>query len=105
MKKIGIMMMVVLVAGGLVFADSAMAERIGKRQVNQQTRICRGIQSGELSRPEVRTLEREQRRIQRHKRLAWSDGTLTRKERVCLEKQQDRATRHIWREKHNNRER
>ena len=105
MKKIGIMMMVALVTGGLIFADSAMAGKIGKRQFNQQQRICRGIQSGELSRPEVRSLEREQRRIQRHKRLAWRDGTLTGKERICLEKQQDRATRHIWRKKHNNSER
>jgi hypothetical protein len=105
MKKIGIMMIVVLVTGGLIFADSAMAGKAGKRQFNQQKRICRGIQSGELSRPEVCPLEREQQRIQRHKRLAWSDGTLTRKERICLEKQQDRASRHIWRTKHNNRER
>ncbi len=105
MKKIGIMMMVVLVTGGLIFADSAMAGKVGKRQFNQQKRICRGIQSGELTRYEGCTLEREQRRIQRYKRLAWSDGTLTRKERICLEKQQDRANRHIWRKKHNNRER
>ncbi|MEA3470269.1 MAG: hypothetical protein U9R24_00965 [Thermodesulfobacteriota bacterium] len=101
MKKIGIMMIVALVTGGLVFADSAMAGRIGKRQFNQQKRICQGIKSGELSRPEVRTLERKQRRIQRHKRIAWSDGTLTRKERICLDKHQDSASRRIGRMKNN----
>lgn len=105
MRKIGIIIIVALVTGGLVFADSALAGRIEKRQFNQQKRICQGIRSGELCRPEVRALEREQHRIQRHKQYAWSDDRLTRKERMCLERQQDRADRHIWKGKHNNRER
>ena len=99
MKKTSIVVAAVILLGGLVFADSAMAGRIGKRQFNQQKRI---IRSGELSRPEVCTLEREQRWIQRHKRIAWRDGTLTRRERICLRNQQDWASRRIGRMKNNN---
>lgn len=96
----------VTAAASMFFATTAFAvERPGKRQVRQQTRIHQGVKSGEVTKKEYRHLERQQTRIQRSKRQAWSDGQLTAKERVRLERQQDKASRHIYRAKHNDADR
>ena len=89
----------------LALCDMAFAGRVARRQVRQQQRIHQGVQSGELTCKEIRRLEREQLRIQRAKRRAWSDGQLTPRERVHLEFMQDRASTHIYRLKHNDFER
>jgi hypothetical protein len=100
MKKFGIVMMT-LMFFGLISVEAAMAGRVGNRQIRQQKRIHQGIHSGELTGREVRALQREQRHVQRSKRRAWSDGELTPGERIRLEHKQDRASRHIYRFKHN----
>ena len=102
MKKPGIMLVVLVVITGFVCIDVALAGGVGKRQVRQQERILQGIERGELTRAEARSLEHEQRHIQRQKSRAWSDGELTRQERLHLEREQDHASRHIYRAKHNN---
>ncbi|MDJ0720700.1 MAG: hypothetical protein QNJ04_03680 [Desulfobacterales bacterium] len=101
MKRLAIVMVAMVFA--LVTADAAMAGRAKNRQVNQQKRIHQGVQSGELTKREARRLQKEQRHINRAKKRALSDGELTRKERIRLEKKQDRASRHIYRGKHNDR--
>ena len=85
----------------LIAAQPALAGRIGKRQVTQDKRIFQGVKSGELTRKEARCLVRQQNRVQQSKRQAWSDETLTRKERSRLERQQDKASANIYRLKHN----
>ena len=86
---------------GLVFADSSMAGRIGNRQLRQNGRICQGVKSKELTMRETRILTHEQHRIQRTKKKALSDGVLVPKERARIETQQDKASRDIYRLKHN----
>jgi len=71
-----------------------------RRQVSQQARIQEGKQSGELNRRETGRLQREQRKIQIEKRIANGDGTVTPKEKAFLRREQNRANRHIYREKH-----
>ena len=83
-------------------ADVALAGRIADRQIRQQKRIHQGIRSGELTRREVGRLEKQQLKIQRHKKRAWRDGTLTPRERVRMERGQNRASKSIYRMKHNN---
>ncbi|RMG60594.1 MAG: hypothetical protein D6713_02445 [Deltaproteobacteria bacterium] len=78
---------------------------VGKRQIRQQKRIHQGIRSGQLTPREAFRLEKEQVRIQRTKRRFLSDGDLTCRERVRLHMMQDRASRHIYRLKHNDRTR
>jgi hypothetical protein len=101
MKKISVIILTAVTIASFISVDTAFAGRVGKRQVKQQKRIHQGIASHELSAGEIRRLEREQRHIQRSKRRAFSDGELTAKERVRLERNQDRASRHIYRTKHN----
>ncbi len=87
------------------WAVSSFAGRIRHRQYRQQKRIHQGVHSGQLTWRETRSLEREQRHIRQSRRRAWSDGRLTPRERARLEIQQDAASRHIYRAKHNDRTR
>lgn len=79
--------------------------RISHRQKHQQQRIGQGVRSGELTARETIRLEREQRGIQLEKREAREDGVVTRAERRDIYREQNQASRHIWRAKHNNRDR
>lgn len=76
-----------------------------RRQGNQQKRISQGAASGELKAGEVRKLEKEQKEIQQEKREARTDGTVTGAERKEIQKDQNKASRHIYRAKHNNKKR
>ncbi len=101
MKKLAIVMTAMVFA--LVTVDAATAGRVKNRQVRQQKRIHQGVHSGELTKRETVRLQKEQRHINRARKRALSDGELTRKERVRLERKQDRASRHVYRAKHNER--
>ena len=100
MKRLSVMTALVLAIGFLVSGE-ALAGRIGNRAVKQQARIHQGIRSGELTGREAGALEREQARIRRDTRRAWSNDYLSRAERLRLEREQDRASRRIYRFKHN----
>lgn len=80
-------------------ADPAMPV-VEKRQQLQQERIGRGIESGQLTPREAVRLERQQAGIERAERRAGADGKITPKERARLHRKQDRASRRIYREKH-----
>src|SRR5210317_1177684 len=88
---------------GLVAVQPVSAGRGAGRHFQQKKRICQGIESGELTRGESRQLVKQQQRIRKHQRIAWADGTLTGQERVGLERQQNKASKHIYRLKHNKR--
>ncbi len=78
---------------------------VNQRQHHQVLRIRQGIKSGELTRPEVKHLTREQQRIRRMERKFRSDGELTFKERARLQGRLNRASHHIYQEKHDNQQR
>ena len=103
MKKAMSILMVTMFS--FVCVSSVTAGRIKNRQINQTKRIHQGLHSGELTGREIKRLGKEQRSVQQTKQRAWSDGTLTPKERVRLEHQQNKASQHIYRFKHNNIER
>ncbi len=89
----------------VIGAGSAWAGRVGERQNRQGVRVHQGLRSGELTRGEARVLAQEQRRIQRFKAHAWSDGRLSPRERGVIRRHQNSASRHIYRFKHNGRNR
>ena len=78
---------------------------VNQRQRNQQRRIGRGVRSGELTGRETLRLAREQYQIQREKRAYKADGEVTRPERRELHRELNQASRHIYRAKHNRRDR
>ncbi len=71
------------------------------REVRQQKRIEQGVKSGELTARETARLEQEQAKIEADREKALADGTLTGKEKARLTREQNRASRHIYRAKHN----
>jgi len=77
--------------------------KVTQRQINQQKRIKQGVKSGQLTRGETRRVERQQRRIQAKKRMDKREtgGKLTPKNKAQLNRMQNRASRHIYRAKHN----
>lgn len=73
---------------------------IDQRQVNQERRIDHGVVSGVLTEREAKRLVDQQEQINKMEDKAKSDGVVTKKERARLHKAQDRASRHIARQKH-----
>jgi hypothetical protein len=74
--------------------------RINQRQDRQQHRIVDGVQSGSLNKRETVRLTREQLSIARYEARSRADGPgLTPTERLRIEQKQDRASRHIYRQK------
>jgi hypothetical protein len=76
---------------------------VDQRQENQQRRIGQGVASGELTPGETVRLEKEQAGIRRAEERAKADGKVTPKERARLKNRQDKASRDIYRLKHNRR--
>ena len=101
MRKFGMIAVFSIIISSLVFTNVAFASRVGKRQVHQQKRICQGVKNGELTGRETRRLEKEQRHIRKYKRRACRDGKFTPKERRRLEQKQNKASKHIYKMKHN----
>lgn len=78
---------------------------INKRQKRQYQRIRQGVRSEELTRRETVRLRNEQRDIRQEEREAKADGDVTRQERRSIHREQNQASRHIYRAKHNRRDR
>ena len=78
-------------------------DRIEQRLDNQRYRIRDGIDSGELTRKEARRLRKQQRYIARLKRKFMRDGYLDRYEFRELKHELNRASKRIYRMKHNGR--
>ncbi|MBS1790173.1 MAG: hypothetical protein JST85_20785 [Acidobacteria bacterium] len=114
MKKLSTILFVLVVSLGLTVIVEAQTPaptpgkrtpRATRRQGNQQERIGQGVASGELKKGEARKLEKEQKEIQQEKHEARADGTVTGAERKEIQKDQNKASRHIYRAKHNNKSR
>jgi hypothetical protein len=94
----------VVLLGAAVIA-SAHTPLIDKREHHQQARIREGLKSGELTRREFLRLESEQSRIRFAEAKAKSDGIVTCRERLRLNRMLDRASRDIYRQKHDGQDR
>ena len=99
MKQMLLAVSAVVLMTGIAYAE-AETPVIDQRQANQEKRIDQGIASGQLNQRETNRLEREQNRINRMEDRAKSDGVVTNKERAKIGAAQNRASRHIAREKH-----
>lgn len=82
-----------------VMAQSA-TPRVDQREARQDQRIENGVASGELNAKETYRLEQQQARIHQAENNAKADGHVSAKERRHLHQMQDRASRNIYRQKH-----
>ncbi|MGH9742500.1 MAG: hypothetical protein ACRD51_09125 [Candidatus Acidiferrum sp.] len=78
---------------------------VGQRRENQQDRIANGVKSGQLTAGETSKLENQQRGIHQQVRAdrAANGGKLTAGEKRQVNREQNRASRNIYRKKHNGR--
>jgi hypothetical protein len=74
-----------------------------QRNINQQSRIEQGVQNGSLSNKEVSNLERGQAGVNRAAARAGVDGHVSANEQARIQNKENRQSRKIFREKHNNR--
>jgi hypothetical protein len=72
-----------------------------QRDVNQQTRIEQGLQSGQLSTREAARLEKGEARIEKMQSRALADGKLSDAERARLNQAQNAESKAIANAKHN----
>jgi uncharacterized membrane protein YebE (DUF533 family) len=98
-----------LISAGLLLAFVTIASAgfaqtktpvVKERQENQQKRIAAGVKDGELTAKETEHLEGREAKIQADKKAAKSDGTVTKQERAKLRREQNRASRAIYHQKH-----
>ena len=77
---------------------------VGKRELRQQGRIAQGVRSGQLTAGETRNLEHNEARINNEVRndRAANGGKLTQQERQQINQQQNKMSRQIYKDKHNN---
>lgn len=88
-----------LLMTGMAYAQ-AEPPVIDQRQPNQEKRIDQGIASGQLNEREANRLNKQQGHINKMEDKAKSDGVVTKREKARIHHAQDRASRHIAREKH-----
>lgn len=93
------------VAGNPNSASSQRMQADVQRNINQQSRIEQGVQSGQLTNKEASQLERGQARVDRAEGRAGADGHVSAQEQARIQHKENVQSRHIYRDKHNNRTR
>jgi hypothetical protein len=73
---------------------------IHEKQENQQQRIGEGVENGSLTPKEAKHLENREADIQKDKKEAKSDGTISKSERKEIKKDQKHASKAIYHQKH-----
>ena len=99
---------VAITLGGSAFAQAPAATpkdplatpRIDQRQVNQQKRIDQGVASGQLTAKETNQLDKREAKIAADEAKAKSDGKVTKAERRHLRREENRASKAIYKQKH-----
>lgn len=100
MNKSTIAALVIAAFAAPDFAFAQSTTRIDKRQENQEKRIQKGVESGQLNQKEAARLEKGQAHIQKLEDKAMEDGKMTKREKVRIEHAQDVQSKRIAREKH-----
>lgn len=99
-RLLGVIMTGALVTATVTQPFLARAGEIEGRQKRQQGRIAEGIESGAVTPKEAAKLEAEQGAIQREKRRFKRDGKLGPREKAKLNRDLNKASRDIYKEKH-----
>jgi len=84
--------------------NSASSQRMQadvQRNINQQSRIEQGIQSGQLKNKEVAKLERGQARVNRKQARAGADGHVGAVEQANIQNAQNNQSERVYNKKHN----
>ena len=83
--------------------NSASSQRMQadvQRNINQQERIKQGVQSGELTKTEAARLQRGEAHVNARQARAGADGHVGAAEQRGVQRQEDRQSKRIYRQKH-----
>src|ERR1700690_1220250 len=114
--------LLILAVGGLMLAGSASAQtsttsgagpgvvdpghprvnEVNQREANQQKRIGNGLENGKLSPNQTANLEKREASVQNReqKDMAKNNGHLTKTEQRGINRQQNRISKSIYKDKH-----
>lgn len=88
----------------VAISSAGLAQTVGtevQRNINQESRIEQGLQSGQLSTGEAARLERGEARIDRMEKNALKDGTLSSQEAARIQRAQNEESARIHQLKQN----
>ena len=107
MKSWKIISLAGLIATGIsIWSGPVQAQYYGgnidQREAAQELRIREGLRNGTLTPQEAGRLEAEQQRIRAAEARMQADGRLGYRDRAALDRMQDNAGRHIYRQSHDN---
>jgi hypothetical protein len=114
--------LLILAVGGLMFTGSAIAQttttsgagpgvvdpghprvnQVNGRETNQQNRIANGVKNGSLSPKQTSNLEHREANVQSREKkdMAAHNGHLTKAEQNGINRQQNRISKSIYKDKH-----
>src|ERR1035441_2196288 len=114
--------LLILAVGGLMLAGSASAQtstpsgagpgvvdpghprvnEVNQREENQQQRIGNGVKSGKLNSQQAANLEKRETSVQNREKkdMAEHNGRLTKAEQKGINRQQNRISKSIYKDKH-----
>jgi len=114
--------LLILAVGGLMFTGSAIAQttttsgagpgvvdpshprvnQVNGRETNQQNRIANGVKNGSLSPKQTSNLEKREANVQNREKkdMAAHNGHLTKAEQSGINRQQNRISKSIYKDKH-----
>ena len=81
-------------------AGAVSTPRLDKREANQQKRIDQGVASGQLTAKETNNLDKREAQLAADEAAAKADGKVTHAERRKLEREANRDSKAIYRQKH-----
>ena len=81
-------------------------KRVNHRQKHQQKRLALGVKDSSLTKKEYYGLQKQQAKLNRmESKMRLSDGGLSKKEAARLESSQDRLSKNIYKQKHDDQNR
>ena len=105
MKITKLLLAGLLLVGARAFADELTSEQreniVNEREAKQQERIDQGVKSGDLNPKEAARLEKREEHIKKMNDKAMADGEMSKKEFKRIEHAQNKASRKVFRKKHN----
>jgi hypothetical protein len=87
---------------GVVDPGHPQVNEVNQREANQQERIGNGVASGKLSSQQAANLEKRETAVQNReqKDMAKNNGHLTKAEQRGINRQQNRISKSIYKDKH-----
>ena len=87
---------------GVVDPGHPRVNEVNQREENQQQRIANGVQNGKLSAQQTSNLEQREANVQNReqKDMAAHNGHLTKAEQRGINRQQNRISKSIYKDKH-----